>query len=101
MPANGLKSMLGTFQRVLEGKAEMDPDAVNTLMLGGIVAVLTEVQGIGEKIDEHGKKLDGQARRITKLDRRLIAVGIIAALALAAIGAHTGWTWLSAAAAVP
>jgi len=100
MTSNGLKEMLLTFRRVVEGELEMQPEAISTLMLGGVIAVLEEVRGLGGKIDAQAKSTETQAKRITKIDHRLIAVGIMAGLALAAIAAHTGWTWL-AAAAVP
>ena len=48
MTANGLKSMLMTFEKVLNGEIPLDPDSVNTLMLGGIVAVLEETRGLGK-----------------------------------------------------
>jgi hypothetical protein len=67
-------------------------------MLGGVIAVLEEVRGLGEKIDAQANSTKTQARQITKIDRRLMAIGIMAGLALAAIAAHTGWTWLVAAA---
>jgi hypothetical protein len=87
MTANGLKSMLMTFEKVLNGEIPLDPDSVNTLMLGGIVAVLEETRGLGEKIEK-------QDKRLSKTDRRLTYVGILAALALGAVAAHTGWTWI-------
>ena len=100
MTSDGLKEMLLTFRRVVEGELEMRPEAINNLMLGGVIAVLEEVRGLGKKIDAQDNSAKAQAKRITKIDHRLIAVGIMAGLALAAIAAHTGWTWL-AAAAVP
>jgi hypothetical protein len=100
MTSNGLKEMLLTFRRVVEGELEMQPEAINNLMLGGVIAVLEEVRGLGRKIDAQDNSTKAQAKQITKIDRRLIAVGIMAGLALAAIATHTGWTWL-AAAAVP
>lgn len=98
MPANGLKSMLETFEKVLAGEIPMRPEAINTLMLGGVISVLEEVRAMSEKMDNHSKKLDDQAKRGTTTDRKLVAVGIVAGLALAAIATHTGWTWLTAAA---
>lgn len=94
MATNGLKEMLGTFRKVLEGEQEIPQEVSNKLLLGGVVAVLEEVRVQGDKLEANKTEMLAMHKKVGKIDRRLIVVGIVAFLALSAIAAHAGWTWL-------